>query len=77
MITRALQVLWPAFLFAGVLEMLVFALAVVVSFAYLIANGALDWGPAKVMHRLNSIETGNTSTRTSDSTIRRIGSNAA
>jgi hypothetical protein len=25
MITRALQILWPAFLFAGILEMLVFA----------------------------------------------------
>ena len=60
----------------GLVEMLVFALAVVVSFAYLIANGALDWGPAKVMNRLNTIETGNTSTRTSDSTIRRIGTPA-
>ena len=57
----------------GLVEMLVFALAVVVSFAYLIANGALDWGPAKVMQPLNTIATGSTSTRTSDSTIRRIG----
>ena len=58
----------------GLVEMLVFALAVVVSFAYLIANGALDWGPAKVLKPLNKIPTG--STRTTESTVRRIG-NAA
>ncbi len=28
-------------------EMLVFAVAVFASFVYLVANGALDWGPAK------------------------------
>ena len=55
---------------------IVFALAVVVSFAYLISNGALDWGPAKTMNRLNSVETGSTTTRTSSSTIRRIGAAA-
>ena len=58
----------------GLVEMIVFALAVVVSFAYLIANGALDWGPAKQMRTLNRIQTG--SQRTTDSTVRRIG-NAA
>jgi NADH-quinone oxidoreductase subunit A len=58
----------------GLVEMLVFALAVVVSFAYLIANGALDWGPAKHLKTLNRIETG--SLRTTESTVRRIG-NAA
>src|SRR5881394_895010 len=31
----------------GLVEMVVFALAVFVSFAYLISNGALDWGPVK------------------------------
>lgn len=31
----------------GLIEMLVFAGIVVVSFAYLVANGALDWGPIK------------------------------
>jgi len=30
----------------GLVEMVVFALAVFVSFTYLISNGALDWGPA-------------------------------
>ena|SRR5205085_2778494 len=60
----------------GLIEMIVFALAVVVSFAYLIANGALDWGPVRSMHTLNTVETGSTTTRTSESTVRRIG-NAA
>jgi NADH-quinone oxidoreductase subunit A len=58
----------------GLVEMLVFALAVVVSFAYLIANGALDWGPVKNLKTLNHVQTG--SMRTTESTVRRIG-NAA
>jgi len=36
----------------GLAEMLVFAVAVFVSFAYLISNGALDWGPKK--HRADN-----------------------
>lgn len=31
----------------GLIEMVVFAVAVFVSFVYLISNGALDWGPAR------------------------------
>ena len=31
----------------GLVEMVVFAAAVFVSFMYLLANGALDWGPAR------------------------------
>src|ERR1700691_492673 len=31
----------------GLIEILVFAAGVFISFVYLIANGALDWGPAK------------------------------
>ena len=58
----------------GLVEMVVFALAVVVSFAYLIANGALDWGPVKNLRTLNRIQTG--TARTTESTVRRIG-NAA
>ncbi len=61
----------------GLVEMLVFALAVVVSFAYLIANGALDWGPAKNLKTLSTIATGTTSVRTTESTVRRIGKSAA
>ncbi len=39
----------------GLVEVLVFALAVFVSFVYLLANGALDWGPAKRARRLTSM----------------------
>jgi NADH-quinone oxidoreductase subunit A len=60
----------------GLVEMLVFALAVVVSFAYLIANGALDWGPVKNLRTLDTIATGTTSGRTTESTVRRIGAPA-
>src|SRR6202043_2817731 len=35
----------------GLVEMVVFAFAVVVSFLYLISNGALDWGPANRVAR--------------------------
>jgi NADH-quinone oxidoreductase subunit A len=31
----------------GLVEMVVFAAAVFVSFVYLLANGALDWGPTR------------------------------
>src|SRR2546423_12468961 len=31
----------------GLIEMVAFAVAVFASFVYLIANGALDWGPAR------------------------------
>jgi NADH-quinone oxidoreductase subunit A len=51
----------------GLVEMIVFALAVFVSFVYLISNGALDWGPVK---RLRAA--GTEASRTSESTIRRI-----
>jgi NADH-quinone oxidoreductase subunit A len=54
----------------GLIEMVVFAVAVFVSFVYLISNGALDWGPAK---RLRSV-TPQQPLRTSDSTVRRVAS---
>jgi NADH-quinone oxidoreductase subunit A len=47
----------------GLIEMLLFGVAVVIALLYLVANGALDWGPGK---RLS------TPTRTSESTIRRL-----
>jgi NADH-quinone oxidoreductase subunit A len=53
----------------GLVEVLVFAAAVFVSFIYLISNGALDWGPLKRVRPLS--ETG---PRTTESTVRRIGS---
>src|ERR1700730_10003353 len=52
----------------GLYEMVVFAVAVFVSFLYLISNGALDWGPPqRLARRLAS-----TSDRTTSSTIRRV-----
>jgi NADH-quinone oxidoreductase subunit A len=52
----------------GLAEILLFAAAVFVSFVYLIANGALDWGPVKHLRRLE-VRLGE---RTTSSTIRRI-----
>ncbi len=51
----------------GLIEMVVFAVAVFVSFVYLISNGALDWGPAK------RLQPG----RTTESTVRRVSRPAA
>ena len=50
----------------GLVEVIVFAAAVFVSFLYLVSNGALNWGPAK---RLSPA----VSERTSESTIARVG----
>lgn len=52
----------------GLVEVIVFAGAVFVSFIYLVANGALDWGP--VRRRASGAE----SERTTESTVRRVGS---
>ena len=52
----------------GLVEMIVFAVAVFVSFMYLIANGGLDWGPAKRMRPAATTPT----ERTTESTVRRI-----
>ena len=54
----------------GLVEVLMFALAVFVSFTYLLANGALDWGPAKHMQRLSPMVS---SERTATTTVRRVG----
>jgi NADH-quinone oxidoreductase subunit A len=54
----------------GLVEMIVFAVAVFVSFLYLLSNGALDWGPGR---RLQAVETATTSpARTTTSTVRRV-----
>ncbi|MGI8757121.1 MAG: NADH-quinone oxidoreductase subunit A [Acidimicrobiales bacterium] len=54
----------------GLVEMVVFAAAVFASFVYLIANGALDWGPVAQLRR----ETPGVSVaRTTTSTVRRVG----
>src|SRR4051812_11010682 len=54
----------------GLVEILLFAAAVFISFVYLIANGALDWGPTKRLRRLDvSLPPG----RTTQTAVRRIG----
>ncbi len=56
----------------GFVEMVVFAVVVFASFLFLIANGALDWGPAEAPAA--GRPTGCVSTtRTTTSTIRRVG----
>jgi NADH-quinone oxidoreductase subunit A len=54
----------------GLVEVLIFSVAVVVSFAYLLANGALDWGPAKRMQRIGPMVSAD---RTAATTVRRVG----
>jgi NADH-quinone oxidoreductase subunit A len=53
----------------GLIEILVFAATVFISFVYLVSNGALDWGPLKRVRPLRSAG----GTRTTESTVRRIG----
>jgi NADH-quinone oxidoreductase subunit A len=55
----------------GLVEMLVFAVAVFASFVYLIANGALDWGPVQRVRQAASEAV--SASRTSTSTVRRVG----
>ena len=54
----------------GLVEVLFFAVAVFVSFLYLIAQGALDWGPAQRERRLSPMVSAE---RTSSTTIWRVG----
>jgi NADH-quinone oxidoreductase subunit A len=53
----------------GLIEMVVFAVAVIVSFGYLLANGALDWGPPKASR---SVAPTDQEPRTSRSTVRKV-----
>ena len=57
----------------GLIEMVVFSVAVFVSFLYLIASGALDWGPAR--RAMRPVEA--PGVRTSMSTVRRVAKNGA
>ena len=52
----------------GLVEILVFAAAVFISFVYLISNGALDWGPIKRVRPISTVQV-----RTSRSTVQRVG----
>src|SRR2546421_9390413 len=56
----------------GLWEMLVFALAVFVSFVYLIGNGALNWGPIRRMRPV-APKGATASARSAGTTIRRVG----
>ncbi len=56
--------------FFGLMEMLAFAIPVFASFVYLIANGALDWGPVA---RAGGEDEVVSVTRTTTSTVRRVG----
>lgn len=54
----------------GLIAVAEFAVAVFASFVYLIANGALDWGPLKQARRSTlQVDAG----RTTSSTVRRVG----
>jgi len=52
----------------GLAEMAAFAVVVFISFAYLVSNGALDWGPRPGRGRRGSVEL----PRTTTSTVRRV-----
>ncbi len=54
----------------GLVEVGVFAFAVLVSFAYLLSHGALDWGPRAGARRLGSMVSAD---RRASTTIRRVG----
>ena len=54
----------------GLVEIVVFAVAVFVSFVYLISNGALDWGPLNRARRQTPMVSAERTTRT---TVRRVG----
>ncbi len=56
----------------GLWEMVLFAVAVFASFVYLIANGALDWGPLR-RHRDIGDSGMVSATRTATTTVRRVG----
>ncbi|MDH3679784.1 MAG: NADH-quinone oxidoreductase subunit A [Acidimicrobiia bacterium] len=54
----------------GLLAVLIFSALVFESFVYLIAKGALDWGPLQVSRRQDPMRSAK---RTSTSTVRRVG----
>ncbi len=63
----------------GLIEMVLFSVAVIVAFTYLIANGALDWAPTKALRRMEAMVSDRmladmtSPDRTSSSTIRKVG----
>jgi NADH-quinone oxidoreductase subunit A len=57
----------------GLLEMLAFSVVFFAAFVYMIARGALDWGPLQKYRRLDVDNAAISSTRTTTNTIRRVG----
>jgi hypothetical protein len=60
----------------GLIEVLVFAAAVVVSLLYLVSKGALEWGPVNRAQPLTPAERSEgmvSADRTAATTIRRVG----
>ena len=56
----------------GLVEMVIFSIAVVVAFTYLISNGALDWAPMNRLRRLEASSGRTSGDRTTSSTIRKV-----
>ena len=56
----------------GLIEIGIFAVAVVVSLLYLMSKGALEWGPVGQARRVDDSEMV-TAARTSQTTVRRVG----
>jgi len=58
----------------GLWEMVLFAVAVFVSFVYLIGNGALDWGPIRRLRPLAAAvpDDALSTERTAETTVRRV-----
>ena len=54
----------------GLVEILLFTLAVLVSFVFLLSNGALDWGPSVTQRRLSPMVSAE---RTTLTTVKRVG----
>ena len=61
----------------GLVEMIIFSIAVVVAFVYLISNGALDWAPVNRLRRLEATTGKMLDARTSATTIRKVSRPAA
>ena len=56
----------------GLVDMVLFSVAVVVAFVYLISNGALDWAPMNRLRRLEVAGGSVLDARTSATTIRKV-----
>ena len=60
----------------GLVEMVVSAAIIFIPFVYLVANGALDWGPVNRVRELVNARTQQAG-RTSESSVRRVGKRGA